>query len=804
VFAERAALSPKTRPKPAEPAAPEWRGARQKGRFADSSSLDYGGRTAYQKKQFVSKGSTTSMHSIIEAVSGLRPHLRRLVIMLMDVLMVMLSIPLSLLLSNSALSFDPLSLFGIIGWMLIGLLSHVLFRYSGLYNMMWRFASTPDFYNIFRNCAALSLSLYGITLLVRSFTPVTGLNERQFIVFFFLTFTFISVPRLVYRYLRDGRAWGSRDGHFSAAGKRALFFGSLDEADVIISYARASLTAGMRILGIVTNDRAARLGTHIQGIPIVSDQTNAQLTLEEYVKDVESLDLVIFGHGAEKAFPDFPELVRVARQGGLAVEQFSGLSELRQGGKLVLEKVEMETILRRSTVSADRNRLALHMAGKKVLVTGGAGSIGRVLVRRALDLGAKEVLVADTSEFNIFRLQSSFAGQEASRRLTLRILDICDKRHFTTAVRQFQPDIIFHAAALKHVPLLEENWISAIKTNVFGTLNCVDVAVECEVPQFVLISSDKAADPTSVLGLTKRTAEQIANAMHFSLGNSAMGGRGKTNFIGVRFGNVFGSDGSVATVFRSQIDAGGPVTITDPTMTRYLMTIAEAADLVIMAAVVSESELEGGGHAIFMLEMGDPVSIMTVAETMIRLAGKKPHLDIPIVIIGKRPGEKLHEALSAPGEEILDIGVPSIFGLKTGAFTWQEVETALAALDRAAKKEDRVAALDIMRKLYRPVDGDTAVSQAAWHEGEIARPNGVAEGRDAGANGAGNDAASVRTPKARTPGESASEVVHLRGVKSGDRTRAPADGASPASGAESSQEKHRQGEEGSTYRVRAR
>lgn len=759
--------------------------------------MDYEGRTAYQKKQSASKGSITSMHAIIEAVSGLRPHLRRVVIMLMDVLMVMLSIPLSLLLSNSALSFDPLSLFGIAGWILIGLLSHVLFRYSGLYNMMWRFASTPDFYNIFRNCVALSLSLYGVTLLVRSFTPVTGLNERQFIIFFFLTFTFISVPRLVYRYLRDGSAWTNRDGNFSVAGKRTLFLGTLDEADVIISYARASVTAGMRILGIITNDKSASLGAHIQGIPIVSDQMNALLTLEEYVKDIESLDLVVFGQGAEKAFPNFPELVRVARQGGLAVEQFSGLSELRQGGKLVLEKVEMETILRRSTVSADRNRLASHMAGKKVLVTGGAGSIGRVLVRRALDLGAKEVLVADTSEFNIFRLQSSFAGQDASKRLSLRIIDICDKRQLTSAVRHFQPDIIFHAAALKHVPLLEENWVSAVKTNVFGTLNCVDVAVECEVPQFVLISSDKAADPTSVLGLTKRTAEQIANAMHFSPGNSATGDRGKTNFIGVRFGNVFGSDGSVATVFRSQIDAGGPVTITDPTMTRYLMTISEAVDLVIMAAVVSESQPKGGGHGIFMLEMGDPVSIMTVAETMIRLAGKKPHLDIPIVTIGARPGEKLHEALSAPGEEIREIGVPSIFGLKTGAFTWQEVQKALAALDHAAKSEDRAAALDVMRKLFRPVDQDV-VEAPHLPRGAVVAHDPV-ESQDARANADGNGAV-----KAGASERAASEVVRFHSPKSAGRSHPRAERADAAQDAGTPEAEHEEGGNESAFRLRAR
>lgn len=622
--------------------------------------------------------------------------------MIMDIVMIMVSIPLSLLLSNSYLSFDPLSWYGTVSWFLVGIAGHFLFRLSGLYRMMWRFASTPDFYNIVKNCAILTIGLYFVTLIVRSIQPVTGLNEREFIIFFFVTFTFISIPRLLYRYLREGSSWiYGKDTASGREWKRALFLGSLEEADVIISYTRANLHDFTRIIGIITSDPRATVGTNIQGVPIVSLAYRASQTLDEYFKDTEGLNIVIFGHEADKTFPYFPELVRIARRGGASVEQFAGLSNLRRSGKLTMERVEMETILRRSTVPSDHDRLAAFMKHKRVLVTGGAGSIGRVLVRRALNLGAEAVMVADISEFNIFSLQTGYLDKKDLPRVALRILDIRDERQLSSAVKQFRPDIIFHAAALKHVPLLEENWDAAVKTNVFGTLNCVKAAVECAVSQFVLISSDKAADPRSILGLTKLMAEHVTSAMRSRLAADASA-RSPTNLIGVRFGNVFGSDGSVSTIFQNQIDAGGPVTVTDPLMTRYLMTIGEAVDLVIVAATTSAMKRDDVSHGIYMLDMGEPVSILTVAENMIRLSGKRPYQDIEIVITGKRPGEKLHESLCAPGEQMIDVGAPNVFGLRTSVFGWEEIQTVLDALGEALRNGDKRQARTIMEEFCSP------------------------------------------------------------------------------------------------------
>ncbi|WP_179294435.1 nucleoside-diphosphate sugar epimerase/dehydratase [Mesorhizobium sp. WSM3879] len=669
------------------------------------------------------------MTAYVEAVSGLRPKMRRAIIMVQDLVMVLIAVALSLTLSQSRLSFDAFSSGGLACWALIVLLAHLLFRTCGLYSTVWRFASTPDFFNILKGCGSLTVVLYLASIAYRSFfQPVAGLNERQFIVFFLVSFTIISAPRLYYRFLRDGASWRIlRRAAGDASIKQALFIGRLSEADVIVRFTRTAVPAEYAIAGIMATEADAPLGTQIQGVPVVALRPRLVEVLEEYVKGTENLDLLIFGKGVEREIEDYAELVRVARHSGIAVVQFSGLSELGQGGKLVLDAVEMETIMRRSAVATDIARIGAFVGGKRVLVTGGAGSIGRVLVKRALELGAEAVLVADNSEFGIFQLDQIIDEKDRDR-LASRIVDVTDRPHMMRLVSEFKPAIIFHAAALKHVPLLEENWEAAIETNVFGTLACAEVAAECGVPQFLLISSDKAVDPSSVLGVTKRAAEQIVSSLHethaepspFHAGglNGHHAGtptvrRPGTKFIAVRFGNVFGSNGSVATIFQAQIEAGGPVTITDRRMTRYFMTVAEAVDLVIMSAADAERRQGRDDYAIYMLDMGKPVPILEVAETMIRMAGKSPYTDIPIRFTGIRPGEKLHEALHGESEEVVKLDIAKIFGLRTDVVEWRRIEAALPALVAAIRDQDKAAALAILAGLYRAGQGIGGAPQRA-------------------------------------------------------------------------------------------
>ncbi|WP_164770041.1 nucleoside-diphosphate sugar epimerase/dehydratase [Mesorhizobium sp. M7A.F.Ca.US.003.02.1.1] len=653
------------------------------------------------------------MKSHLEAVFGLRPQMRRAFIMVQDVVMVLVAVALSLILSRSNLSFEAFSNEGLATWAGIVVISHLLFRYSGLYTTVWRFASTPDFFNILKSCAILTFTLYMASLLLRFYRPVAGLNERQFIVFFLVSFTIISAPRLFYRFLRDGASWGILGRKTDARqAKRALFVGRLGEADLIIRFTRTAQPADYSIAGIMATERGAPLGTRIQGVPVVATMPRLIDVLEDYATGTKSLDLLIFGSGAEHEIEDYPELVRIARHGDINVVQFSGLSELEQHGKLVLDTVEMETILRRPTVAADIQRIGAFVGGKRVLVTGGAGSIGQTLVRRSLELGAEAVLVADNPEFGIFQL-SQYVDEKDHDRLKVRIVDVADRRQITRVVTEFRPDIIFHAAALKHVPLLEENWDSAIQTNIFGTLVCAEVAAKCGVAQFVLISSDKAVDPSSVLGMTKRAAEQIISALHGTPAGETGGRRPATKFIAVRFGNVFGSNGSVATIFQAQIEAGGPVTITDRRMTRYFMTVAEAVDLVIMSAADAASRQSGDDYAVYMLDMGKPVPILEVAETMIRLSGKSPYKDVAIRFTGIRPGEKLHETLHGEDEELVELGISKIFGLSTDVVEWSDVQVALTALQQSAKNQDKAAALAALAGLDRAKKARASARQDA-------------------------------------------------------------------------------------------
>jgi O-antigen biosynthesis protein WbqV len=656
------------------------------------------------------------MTAYVEAVSGIRPKMRRAIIMIQDLVMVLVAVALSLILSQSRLSFEALSWGGLACWALIVLAAHLLFRSCGLYNTVWRFASTPDFFNILKGCGSLTVVLYLVSLAFRFFfQPVAGLNERQFIVFFLVSFTIISAPRLYYRFLRDGASWRILRRASGAPARQALFIGRLSEADVIVRFTRTAQPAEYAIAGIMATEADVPLGTQIRGVPVVALRPRLVEVLEDYVKGTQSLDLLIFGKGVEREIEDYAELVRVARHSGIAVVQFSGLSGLGQGGRLVLDAVEMETIMRRSAVATDTTCIGAFVEGKRVLVTGGAGSIGRVLVKRSLELGAEAVLVADNSEFGIFQLDQLIDDKDHDR-LTSRIVDVTDRPHMRRLVGEFKPSIIFHAAALKHVPLLEDNWEAAIETNVFGTLACAEVAAECGVPQFLLISSDKAVDPSSVLGVTKRAAEQIVSSLHETQAAPVSSRAGTVNgqhagaptvhrpgtkFIAVRFGNVFGSNGSVATIFQAQIEAGGPVTITDRRMTRYFMTMAEAVDLVIMSAADAEQRQGRDDYAIYMLDMGQPVPILEVAETMIRMAGKSPYTDIPIRFTGIRPGEKLHETLHGENEEVVKLDTAKIFGLRSDVVEWPRIEAALPALAAAMHDRDKAAALGILAGLYR-------------------------------------------------------------------------------------------------------
>ena len=389
------------------------------------------------------------------------------------------------------------------------------------------------------------------------------------------------------------------------------------------------------IVGFVDDDARLR-GRRVRGIPVLGPTSNLAALACEY--KVHEIVVAI-----PSLAPDhLRQLLVNSEPAGLPVRILPPLEELIQGKADVkaLREVRMEDLLPRPEVNLDRESISRYMKGRTVMVTGGGGSIGGELCRQALVAGAARLLVLGRGENSVFEMMQELSELGGSCELVPVICDVRDRRALERVYRRHQPQVVFHAAAHKHVPLMEQYPSEAIKNNVLGTLNAVELAVEYQVERFVMVSTDKAVDPTSVMGATKRIGEMIVR------GYAAASG---VNMVSVRFGNVLGSRGSVVPTMTRQIRRGLPVTVTDPEMVRYFMTIPEAVQLILQAGAV------GGSGEVFILDMGHPVRILDLAHDLIRLCGLIPHQDIPINIVGRRPGEKVREdiltSLEAAGAE---------------------------------------------------------------------------------------------------------------------------------------------------------
>jgi O-antigen biosynthesis protein WbqV len=360
-----------------------------------------------------------------------------------------------------------------------------------------------------------------------------------------------------------------------------------------------------------------------------------------------------------------------------------------------LTNVAVEDLLLRPSEKIDYGRLEALVKGKAVIVTGGGGSIGSEICDRVATFGAARLLVIENSEPALYAVTESLATRATSVIVEGRIADIRDRERVMRLMTEFKPDIVFHAAALKHVPILERDWSEGVKTNIFGSVNVADAALAAGAEAMVMISTDKAIEPVSMLGLTKRLAEMYCQALDHGLVTQS-DGKPQMRLISVRFGNVLASNGSVVPKFKAQIEAGGPVTVTHPDMVRYFMTIREACDLVITAATHALAPTRPD-VSIYVLEMGQPVKIVDLAERLIRLSGLEPGLDIEVVFTGMRPGERLNEILFASEEPTVDIGIAGIMAAKPNEPSMQTLRKWLAALEAAIAANDRATIKAVLK-----------------------------------------------------------------------------------------------------------
>jgi FlaA1/EpsC-like NDP-sugar epimerase len=394
-----------------------------------------------------------------------------------------------------------------------------------------------------------------------------------------------------------------------------------------------------------------------------------------------------------------------ARRLGLTMSQMPSLDA---GGPAVqLAPVAVEDLLLRPSVKIDYRRLEEFVSGKAIVVTGGGGSIGSEICDRVVTFGASRLLVIEHSEPALHAVLESLRNNHGEADIAGRIADVRDRPRMMNLIAQFKPDIVFHAAALKHVPLLEKDWDEGIKTNVFGSINVADAAAAAGASAMVMISTDKAIEPVSVLGATKRLAEMYCQALDDEFAHHRATGRQAMRLISVRFGNVLASNGSVVPKFKAQIEAGGPITVTHPEMVRYFMTIREACDLVVTAASHA-FERVNTGVSVYVLNMGQPVKIVDLAERIIRLSGLEPGRDIKIEFTGIRPGERLHEILFAREEETADIGIPGIVAAKPVRPSLEAIRAWVATLEQGVSRGERAAIYNVLRDAVPEFRGEAA------------------------------------------------------------------------------------------------
>ena len=546
----------------------------------------------------------------------------------------------------------------------------------------WRFISLPDALNILRVATVLTLGLVVLDYIFVS-PNVSGtffLGKIVIVLFWFLEVSFLSALRFAYRYFRYTRVRRHAQANNTSP---TLLIGRAADAEILLRGIESGAVKRLWPIGVLSPSPADR-GQLIRSIPVLGGLDDIEDIIRDFEKRDKPIKRLVMAPSAFEPESHPESILMRARRLGLMV---SRLPSLESGDTPRLTAVAVEDLLLRPSETIDYGRIEALVRNKSVIITGGGGSIGSEICERVATFGAARLLIIENSEPALYAVTEALAERNDSATIEGRIADIRDRDRIHGLMKEFKPDIVFHAAALKHVPILERDWSEGVKTNIFGSVNVADAALAAGAGAMVMISTDKAIEPVSMLGLTKRFAEMYCQALDHDLANEP-GAKPRMRLISVRFGNVLASNGSVVPKFKAQIEAGGPVTVTHPDMVRYFMTIREACDLVLTAAAHA---LTPTRHdvSVYVLNMGQPVKIVDLAERMIRLSGLEPGIDIEVVFTGMRPGERLNEILFASEEPTVQIGVPGIVAAKPNEPPMQTLRKWLAALDEAIAKDDR-------------------------------------------------------------------------------------------------------------------
>ena len=522
---------------------------------------------------------------------------------------------------------------------------------------MWKYTGPSEVMHI---VAAVIMAMI-LTLLLRPLVPIRTQEVRTIVVTGMFVILLMCCVRLAYRLLRRREAEVNRT-------KNALIIGAGDGGYILCREIMQNRSIDAHVVGFVDD---ARVGKIVYGKKVLCDTLHMGKIVEKY--DVQ-MALIAIPSASTKDIRRIYELCRGLNLEVKIMKKGDSMLESADAKKRYpVEDINIEDLLGRGEIHLDQHEVSSYLSGKTVAVTGAGGSIGSELCRQIMKFHPKELVMIDINENSLYMLEQEFNRARIHHRLYEDIVvdsyiaSIRDRISIDYIFSTKQPDVVFHAAAHKHVPLMETRPMEAIKNNVFGTNNVIQCCIRNKVPRFIMISTDKAVNPTNVMGATKRMTEMILQAN---------GDNGVTKMAAVRFGNVLGSNGSVIPIFRNQIREGGPVTITDRNITRYFMTIPEAAQLVLQAGYYADR------GEIFVLDMGEPVKILDLAEKMIRLAGLEPYKDIDIMEIGLRPGEKMFEELRLDGEDTERTKNDLIFVNHVMRITRTEIDEKLDELAR--------------------------------------------------------------------------------------------------------------------------
>jgi FlaA1/EpsC-like NDP-sugar epimerase len=557
-------------------------------------------------------------------------------------------------------------------------LSVVVCYFFNLTTTKWRFISLPDALNILRAATLLATALLVLDyiLVAPNVHGTFFFGKVTIVLYWFLEITSLSALRFAYRYFRYTRV---RLHARAEDASPTLLVGRTADAEVLLRGIESGAVKRIWPIGVLSPSLADR-GQLIRNVPVLGNIDDVEDVAADFARRNKPIARAVMLPSAFEAEAHPETFLMRAKRLRLIV---SRLPSLESGETPRLAPVAVEDLLLRPSSTIDYARLEALVNGKSVIVTGGGGSIGAEVCQRVVAFGAARLLIIENSEPALYAITEALAAQHVEADVDGRIADIRDRERILRLMAEFKPDLVFHAAALKHVPILERDWSEGVKTNIFGSVNVADAALAAGAEAMVMISTDKAIEPVSMLGLTKRFAEMYCQALDHDLAQA----RKRMRLISVRFGNVLASNGSVVPKFKAQIEAGGPVTVTHPEMVRYFMTIREACDLVVTAATHALGALRPS-VSVYVLNMGQPVKIVDLAERMIRLSGLQPGEDIEIVFTGMRPGERLNEILFASEEPAVDIGLAGIMAAKPNEPPMQALKNWMGALRQAIENDD--------------------------------------------------------------------------------------------------------------------